>query len=292
MESAVNDNNILTSVETLRCILNNDDIRIVDCRFSLNEPDAGLQQYRNSHIPGAVFADLDKDMAAPVQSGTGRHPLPNPVTFATCLGRLGISEKTRVVAYDQASGALAARFWWLLRWLGHENVSLLDGGMARWLESGLPVESGPVDVEAAVFNAKPNMALVLTTDDIIAAGDNREHLQLVDARDTERFDGIKELIDPVAGHIPGTLNVPYSESLKENGTWKSAEELRTLWEGVLGQGIGSSWSVMCGSGVTACHLVASGLRAGLPEPRVYVGSWSEWITDPARAVGSRESGEG
>jgi thiosulfate/3-mercaptopyruvate sulfurtransferase len=292
MESAVKDNNFLTSVETLRSILNNDDMRVVDCRFSLNEPDAGLQQYHDGHIPGAVFADLDKDMAAPVQSGTGRHPLPNPVTFAKCLGSLGISEGTRVVAYDQASGALAARFWWLLRWLGHENVSLLDGGMARWLECGLPVESGQVDVEAAVFNAKPNMALVLTTDDIVAAGDNREHLQLVDARDTERFDGIKEPIDPVAGHIPGTLNVPFSESLNENGTWKSVEELRTMWERVLGQGFGSSWSVMCGSGVTACHLVASGLRAGLPEPRVYVGSWSEWITDPARAIGSRETGEG
>ena len=292
MESAVNDNNFLTGVETLRSIIDNDDVRVVDCRFSLNEPEAGLQQYHDSHIPGAVFADLDKDMAAPAQNGMGRHPLPNPVTFAKCLGRLGISKGTRVVAYDQASGALAARFWWLLRWLGHENVSLLDGGLARWVESGLPVESGEVDVEAAVFNARPNMDLVLTTDDIVAAGDDREHLQLVDARDTERFDGIKEPIDPVAGHIPGALNVPFSESLNENGTWKGVEELRAMWEAVLGQSFGSSWSVMCGSGVTACHLVVSGLRAGLPEPRVYVGSWSEWITDPARAIGSRESGEG
>ena len=288
----MNDNNFLTGVETLRSIIDNDDVRVVDCRFSLNEPEAGLQQYHDSHIPGAVFADLDKDMAAPAQNGMGRHPLPNPVTFAKCLGRLGISKGTRVVAYDQASGALAARFWWLLRWLGHENVSLLDGGLARWVESGLPVESGEVDVEAAVFNARPNMDLVLTTDDIVAAGDDREHLQLVDARDTERFDGIKEPIDPVAGHIPGALNVPFSESLNENGTWKGVEELRAMWEAVLGQSFGSSWSVMCGSGVTACHLVVSGLRAGLPEPRVYVGSWSEWITDPARAIGSRESGEG
>lgn len=292
MESAVNDNIFLTGVEALRSIITNDDVRVVDCRFSLNEPDAGRQQYHESHIPGAVFADLDKDMAAPVQSGTGRHPLPDPVAFAECLGRLGISRETRVVAYDQASGAMAARFWWLLRWLGHENVSLLDGGMARWVESGLPVESGQVEFEATVFNAKPNMALVLTTDDIVAAGSNREQLQLVDARDTERFDGIKEPIDPVAGHIPGTLNVPFSESLNTDCTWKSAEELRALWEGVLGHNFGSSWSVMCGSGVTACHLVASGLRAGLPEPRVYVGSWSEWITDPSRAIGSRESGEG
>jgi thiosulfate/3-mercaptopyruvate sulfurtransferase len=292
MESAVNDNNLLTRVETLRSILADDDVRVVDCRFSLKEPDAGLQQYHESHIPGAVFADLDKDMAAPVQRGTGRHPLPDPAQFARRLGALGISQQTRVVAYDQASGALASRFWWMLRWLGHENVSLLDGGMARWAEFELPVEFGQVELEAAVFQAEPNMALVLTTDDIVAAGDNREYLQLVDARDTERFDGVEEPIDPVAGHIPGTLNVPFSESLNENGTWKSAEELRTLWEEALGQNFGSPWSVMCGSGVTACHLVASGLRAGLPEPRVYVGSWSEWITDPGRAIGSREPGQG
>jgi len=291
MESAVNDD-ILTSVETLRSIIDDDDVRVVDCRFSLDEPDAGLQLYRDSHIPGAVFADLDKDMAGPVQPGTGRHPLPNPVTFARCLGKLGISRQTRVVAYDQASGALAARFWWLLRWLDHDNVSLLDGGMARWIESGLSVESGQVEFEATESYPDPNMALVLTTDDIVVAGDNRESLQLVDARDAQRFQGISEPIDPVAGHIPGTLNVPFSESLNENGTWKSAEDLRTMWKGVLGHRFGLPWSVMCGSGVTACHLVASGLRAGLPEPRVYVGSWSEWITDPARAIESREAEEG
>jgi thiosulfate/3-mercaptopyruvate sulfurtransferase len=197
-----------------------------------------------------------------------------------------------VVAYDQASGALAARFWWLLRWLDHDNVSLLDGGMARWIESGLSVESGQVEFEATESYPDPNMALVLTTDDIVVAGDNRESLQLVDARDAQRFQGISEPIDPVAGHIPGTLNVPFSESLNENGTWKSAEDLRTMWKGVLGHRFGLPWSVMCGSGVTACHLVASGLRAGLPEPRVYVGSWSEWITDPARAIESREAEEG
>ena len=292
MESAVNDNNFLTSIENLRSILADDDVRVVDCRFSLKEPDAGLQQYHESHIPGAVFADLDKDMAAPVQSGTGRHPLPDPAQFARRLGELGISQQTRVVAYDQARGAVAARFWWMLRWLGHENVSLLDGGMARWAEFELPVESGQVELEAAVFQAEADTALVLTTADIVAVGDNRERLQLVDARDPERFNGLEEPIDPVAGHIPGTLNVPFSESLNENGTWKSAEELKTLWQEALGSNFGSPWSVMCGSGVTACHLAASGLRVGLPEPRVYVGSWSEWITDPGRAIGSREPGQG
>ncbi len=292
MESAVNANDLLTSVETLRSICVDDDVRVVDCRFDLNDPDAGLQQYHECHIPGAVFADLDKDMAAPVQQGSGRHPLPDPAQFATRLGELGISRKTRVVAYDQASGALAARFWWMLRWLGHDNVSLLDGGMGRWQELALPVESGPVELEATLFHAEPNMALVLTTEDIVAAGENIEDLRLVDARDTERFDGLKEPIDPVAGHIPGTLNVPYSESLNENATWKSVEDLRALWEKTLGQNPGSAWSVMCGSGVTACHLVASGLLAGLPEPRVYIGSWSEWITDPGRVIVSRGAEQG
>jgi len=288
----VNENDLLTSVETLRSIITDDDVRVVDCRFSLNEPAAGLKQYHEGHIPGAIFADLDKDMAAPVQRGTGRHPLPEPAHFARRLGELGISQQNRVVAYDQASGALAARFWWMLRWLGHENVSLLDGGMARWAEFELPVESGQVEFDATVFHAESKMALVLTTDDIVAAAENPEQLQLVDARDRERFDGLKEPIDAIAGHIPGTLNVPFSESLNENGTWKSAEDLRTLWEEALGENFGSPWSVMCGSGVTACHLVASGLRAGLPEPRVYVGSWSEWITDPGRAIGSRQQEKG
>lgn len=291
MESAVNDNNLLISVETLCSILADDDVRVVDCRFTLNEPDDGLQKYQESHIPGAVFADLDKDLAAPVQRHTGRHPLPNPEQFARRLGELGISRQTRVVAYDQASGALAARFWWMLRWLGHDDVSLLDGGWARWAEFEMPVESGQVEYETDVYHAEPNMALVLTSDEIVAAGAKAEHLHLVDARDRNRFDGIEEPIDPVAGHIPGTLNVPFSESLNENGTWKGAEDLRALWKEILGANFGSPWSVMCGSGVTACHLVASGLRAGLPEPRVYIGSWSEWITDPARAIGSRGPGK-
>ncbi len=286
----MNDNNQLTSVEELQSIIADDGVRVVDCRFSLQDPDAGLQQYLGSHIPGAVFADLDKDMAAAVQADTGRHPLPDPVEFAKRVGQLGISRDTRVVAYDQASGALAARFWWLLRWLGHENTSLLDGGFARWEEIDLAVESGQVGIEDTVFEADPDMTLVLTTDDIVVAGDSRHELQLVDARDRDRFDGVTEPIDPVAGHIPGTLNIPFSESLNENGTWRSAEDLQQLWERALGEGFGSPWSVMCGSGVTACHLVASGLRAGLPEPRVYIGSWSEWITDPTRAIESRESG--
>jgi thiosulfate/3-mercaptopyruvate sulfurtransferase len=288
----VNDENLLTTAEALSSVLADDSVRVVDCRFSLEDHDAGLRLYLEGHIPGAVFADLDKDMAAPVQSDTGRHPLPDPEAFANCLGRLGISRETRVVAYDQASGALAARFWWMLRWLGHDNVSLLDGGMARWLELGLALESGQVECAATEFDAEPNMALVLTTADIVAAEDNREQLQLIDARDTERFDGIREPIDPVAGHIPGTLNLPFSESLNENGTWKGADELQTMWKRVFGHNFGSPWSVMCGSGVTACHLVASGLRAGLPEPRVYVGSWSEWIADPARPIGSRRPGDG
>jgi thiosulfate/3-mercaptopyruvate sulfurtransferase len=291
MESAVNDNKFLISVESLRSVITDGRVRVVDCRFSLYDPDAGLQQYLESHIPGAVFADLDKDMAAPVQHGTGRHPLPEPAKFAKRLGALGISRQTPVVAYDQSSGALAARFWWMLRWLGHNNVSLLDGGMDCWMERELPVESGEVESEAMVFHAEPNMALVLTTDDIVAAGDNLEHLQLVDARDKERFDGLVEPLDAVAGHIPGTLNVPFSESLNENGTWKDTADLRKLWEEALGRKFGSPWSVMCGSGVTACHLVASGLLAGLPEPRVYIGSWSEWITDPDRAIGPGASGQ-
>jgi thiosulfate/3-mercaptopyruvate sulfurtransferase len=259
-------------------------LQIVDCRFELLDPEAGRRQYLRGHIPGAVYADLDVDLAGPIGPGSGRHPLPDPQTMATTLGRLGIDTGTEVVVYDQGSGAVASRLWWLLRWLGHENVRLLDGGYARWQGLGYAIEEGEVTAPTAEFVGAPRPELVLETDEILAALDRCEALQLIDARDSERFAGAHEPIDPVAGHIPGAINLPLSASLHADGTWKSPDELEELWAETLGCGSGAPWSVMCGSGVTACHLAVSGLLAGLPEPRLYVGSWSEWIADPKRPV--------
>jgi thiosulfate/3-mercaptopyruvate sulfurtransferase len=280
----VNDTNLLIDCEELHSELPNSEVRIIDCRFELLDPEAGRRLYSEAHIPGAVFADLDLDLAAPVTAGSGRHPLPGVTELAMTFGRLGITNSTRVVVYDQQNGALAARCWWLLRWLGHQDARLLNGGFNRWQQLGLDTEEGAVPVPVEVFRPKPQARLVLLSDEIVNAGDKRASLQLVDARDTDRFAGISEPIDPVAGHIPGSISVPFTDNLAADGTWKSRAELRKLWDSALGQGAGQPWSVMCGSGVTACHHVISGLLAGLPEPRVYVGSWSEWITDPDRPI--------
>ena len=248
------------------------------------KPDSGRQQYLDGHIPGAVFVDLDRDLAAPVAAGTGRHPLPDADEFAATMGALGVTNDTEIIVYDEASGALAARTWWLLRWAGHDKVRLLDGGITAWKAQGLPLEAGQTEPAAAEFQARPRSELVLHTEEIVASGTAVQQLQLVDARDAARFDDKVEPIDTVAGHIPGALNLPFAAALHDDGTWRSPDALRRLWDDTLGDGAGAPWSVMCGSGVTACHLVVSGLLAGLPEPRVYVGSWSEWITDPERPV--------
>jgi len=281
---AVEDRNLIISAEDLHSNLDDPDLRILDCRFELMRPEAGQASYLQAHIPGAIYADLDRDLSAPVTADSGRHPLPKAAVMGEAFGRMGISANTHVVVYDDGSGAVAARTWWLLRWLGHNRASLLDGGIARWRLLGLALEEGKFSVAPRIFVGSPREELVLETQAICEAGETCADLQLVDARDTSRFIGESEPIDAVAGHIPGSINLPFAASLRDDGTWKCTDDLRRLWDKTLGDPRDSPWSVMCGSGVTACHLAVSGLLAGLPEPRLYVGSWSEWIRDPARAV--------
>lgn len=260
------------------------DLRIIDCRFELTDPGAGRRLYREGHIPGAVFADLDRDLAGPVSESTGRHPLPDAAVLAATFGRLGIGPNTKVVVHDSDTGALAARAWWLLRWLGHDDVRMLDGGLRAWLAHAGSLERGDTEVAPAQFEPKLKAGRVVTTQEIAAGIAAAEPLCIVDARGPERFRGDVEPIDAVAGHIPGALNMPFTVSLAENATWKPQGALQAAWQGVLGNDAHSPWAVMCGSGVTACHLVASALMAGLPEPGLYVGSWSEWIRDRERPV--------
>jgi thiosulfate/3-mercaptopyruvate sulfurtransferase len=279
----------LIGCEILAENIGNTYLRVVDCRFDLMHPIAGRTSYEQGHIPGAVFVDLNIDLAAPVQSGTGRHPLPDADELARTFGRLGIGQDTQVVVYDDCSGALAARTWWLLRWLGHEDVALLEGGIARWKSLRLPVEEGAVAHAQSVFTAEPRTALVVETPDIAEAVKANGVMRLVDARDAARFRGESEPIDAVAGHVPGALNLPFGECLNPDGTWKTPADIERLWFNVLGKHRDSPCCVMCGSGVTACHLIISALVAGLPEPRLYAGSWSEWIADPARPVATEAS---
>ncbi len=279
------DKNILIVAEDLHERLGDPDWVAVDCRFDLFKPDAGRAMYDAEHLPGAVFLDLDRDLAAPVTGVTGRHPLPDVGAIVARLENLGLGNSHKIVVYDGNNGALAARAWWTLHWLGHDDVYLLDGGIARWQALGYELESGPVSRSRAHFHARPRNDLVLTTAELAADIDQIPSFNLLDARDAARFRGEQEPIDAVAGHVPGARNAPFGDFVHSDGTWKGISERRRLLLEFLGGEESEAWAVMCGSGVTACHLVVSGIEAGLPEPRVYVGSWSEWIRVATRPVG-------
>jgi len=265
--------------------LDSQELKIIDCRFDLADPSAGRRGYAAAHIPGAVFMDLNDDLASRPKEQTGRHPLPDVARIEATIGRLGIGNTTPVVVYDNGNGAVAARAWWTFRWLGHTDIRLLDGGMSAWNAANYPLSGAAVTPAPAEFIANVRDELVITSGEIFANVDDIESLNLFDARDASRFSGEQEPIDKVAGHVPGAKNLPFPESLKADGRWKGREELAELWSGYLGHSRQTEWIAMCGSGVTACHLAISAVEAGYREPRLYVGSWSEWISDPSRPIG-------
>ena len=272
------------SVKELQQQVDRADIAIIDARFELTDPAAGRRSYREGHIPGAVFLDLDEDLAGPSGPLTGRHPLPDVAAISTTLGQLGIGNDSTVVVYDAGNGAIAARAWWVLRWLGHKQIRLLDGGLAAWLGAGGDLESGQGSAHATTYRGDPRPDLILTTDELAADVDGIPDRRLVDARDRARFRGEVEPIDPVAGHVPGAINLPFSELVTPEGPWLPPAERQARLGVTLGDDRDRAWAVMCGSGVTACHVAIAGLEAGYVEPRLYVGSWSEWIRDPERPV--------
>lgn len=285
----MSDERILLAAEELLEQLDDPDWVVVDCRSELGDPDAGRRAYEEAHIAGAVFLDLDRDLAGPVSAATGRHPLPDVDLLVGKLGQSGIGKSRKVVVYDAGHGAIAARTWWTLRWLGHDAVRLLDGGLARWQALDLPMRGGAEAAEPQVFHAAMRNKLVMRTEELATDIASIPACNLLDARDRPRFLGETEPIDPVAGHIPGAISLPFTDFVREDGTWRSIEERGALLEEAIGTDREVAWSVMCGSGVTACHLAISGIEAGFTDPRVYVGSWSEWIRDPGRpiAVGDR-----
>lgn len=274
----------LIGIRSLEKELGSENLRIIDCRFDLADFDAGRAQYLAGHIPGAVFADLNDDLAARPAKHTGRHPLPSVDEASEMFGRLGIDHSCDVVVYDGGNGALAARAWWMLRWLGHAQVRLLDGGFSAWQGAALPVESGPTEVQARAFLPDVQHGKIATTNEIAAAAPRFAGMKLIDARDATRFTGENEPIDSVAGHIPGAINLPLTVSLRADGHWKDREERAAIWRETLDSKQDAKWIAMCGSGVTACHLALSAVDAGFAEPRLYVGSWSEWIADPSRPI--------
>lgn len=256
----------------------------IDCRFSLMDPDKGRQDYEEGHIPGAVYADLDADLAGPVTADSGRHPLPDENAFVETLRAWGVSNDSQVVAYDDGSGAIAARLWWLLKWLGHPAVAVLDGGFAAWQASGLPIGDAQEKPVAGRFEGSANVEMTISSGEVAEKLESIEGFILVDARDGERFRGEVEPIDPIAGHVPGALNLPFSLAVDENGAWRTPEDLAALWDGLVPVQAKHDWGVMCGSGVTACHLALSAEIAGRPAPRLYVDSWSGWLRNPGRPI--------
>jgi thiosulfate/3-mercaptopyruvate sulfurtransferase len=256
---------------------------VVDCRHDLSRPEWGREQFAAAHIPGAVFAHLDHDLSGPVTAQSGRHPLPDRSRLAEFLGAAGVDASTHVVAYDQDKSMFAARLWWLLRWLGHAQVSVLNGGLAAWTAAGLPVQGTAPPRPARRFIARAALVQALTTAEVardLEAG----RILLLDARAADRFAGQNETIDPIAGHVPGARSQPFALNLDGDGRLRSATGLTRLWHAALGATPPAQVVAMCGSGVTACHNLLAMEVAGLPGARLYAGSYSEWIRDPSRQV--------
>ena len=261
----------LISVNELSAQGDGNVLRVCDCRFLLSQADAGRAQYLASHIPGASYVDLEADLSGPVDSRTGRHPLPEVSVFRKTLGHLGLTPDIPVVVYDDGGCAMAARFWWMLRWMGHSDVKVLDGGLAAWQAAGFAIYEGPTDNDLWVS--------VETVESIVGQGSGL----IVDAREASRFKGWQEPLDLVAGHMPSALNRPFIENMRE-GKFKSTGELRQAFKTLIRARSPRDVIHSCGSGVTACHNLLAMEHAGLPGSRLFVGSWSEWITDQRREV--------
>jgi thiosulfate/3-mercaptopyruvate sulfurtransferase len=263
---------------------------IVDCRFDLMDSNWGYLDYLRSHIPGAVYASLKDDLSGLVTPTSGRHPLPDPQVFAHTLSRLGVENMKQVIVYDTINGAFASRLWWMLRFYGHFEVAVLEGGLTKWLHETRPIRSGEEQNKPGAFHflVSSHQSALLETHDIEEAkipGD----LLLIDARSPERYRGEKEPIDPVAGHIPGAVNRFHGENLNPDGTFKPPELLFQEFEQLVGKIDPQNVGVYCGSGVTSCFNILAMENAGLHGAKLYAGSWSQWIRDPSRPIAKTSS---
>lgn len=264
---------------------------LIDCSFDLTDPAAGRAAYHQSHLPGAFYLHLDNELSGEKTGRNGRHPLPDPDALTARLRALGVNDDSQVVVYDAQGGMYAARAWWLLRWIGHEAVAVLDSGKQAWVAAGLPLESGttPEPEAHAGGNLTRRPSLVGTVDaDTLMANLQSPSLLVVDARAPDRFRGENETLDPVGGHIPGAVNRCFRDNLLPDGRFKPAEALRGEFGGVLGATPAERSVMQCGSGVTACHNLLALEVAGLSGATLYPGSWSEWCADPARPVATGE----
>jgi thiosulfate/3-mercaptopyruvate sulfurtransferase len=258
---------------------------VVDCRFKLDDVTWGEREYAAAHIAGAVYADLDHDLSAAKTGTNGRHPLPDAVALASTFSRLGITTGMQVVAYDQDNGMYASRLWWMLRYMGHDAVAVLDGGFAKWIAEGRETRGGGESRPPSAFNGSPRREMIVDAASVAALiGSTSASTRLLDARAPQRFRGESEPLDKVAGHIPGASNYFFQQNLDANGTFRTPEQLRAQLGGVLGDAPPRDVVCYCGSGVTACHNLLAMEHAGLKGAKLYAGSWSEWCSDERRAV--------
>lgn len=272
----------LVDVPTLRAHLDDPNWLVVDVRHQLADTAYGERVYGDSHIPGAVFLHCDRDLSGPMTGSNGRHPLPDRQTLAARCAAIGIGPQTQVVVYDDAQGMIAGRLWWLLRWLGHDRLALLDGGWQAWLASGAAVTEVQPSLLATTFTAAAADGAVDAT--YVQERLETPHMHLIDARSPDRYRGENETIDPVGGHIPGAVNRFFRDNLQADGRFKPAAQLRAEWLAVLAGNTPTAVVHQCGSGVSACHNMLAMEIADLPGSRLYAGSWSEWCADRGRPV--------
>lgn len=278
----------LISTSELAVSINDPDFVIVDCRFDLQNKDWGRENYLEHHIPGAVFVDQDQDLCGEITPSSGRHPLPEPADFIKTVRRLGISNSSQVIAYDTAGGGMAGRLWFLLNYYGHQKVALLDGGFPAWIAENRPIVKGQQLNQPSMFSGHPDETMILKTADV--KKNLFDHsFSLIDSRAPERYRGEVEPLDPVAGHIPGALNRFYGDNLDKRGLFLPAPEIKAAFLKVLGDNSSDKAAVYCGSGTTACHNYFAMTYAGLPRPKIYIGSWSEWIRDPQNPISTGAS---
>lgn len=265
------------------------DAFVVDCSHDLADPQAGARHYASGHIPGALFLHLDRDLSAPANGRNGRHPLPDPQAFAERLAQLGLNQDQQVVAYDRSGGSFAVRLWWMLRWLGHDAVAVLDGGWQAWVAAGGASQSAaPAPRPPGSFVRRAALAGTVSAEEVSDNLRNQSRL-LLDARAPERFAGEVEPLDPVAGHIPGARNRFYQTNLQPDGTFKSRQQLREEFTALLEDWDPRDVIHHCGSGVSGCHNLLAMMHAGLDGSLLYPGSWSEWCADPSHPIAKGRS---
>ena len=274
---------MLTSTQTLSQHLHDPSWVIFDCRHDLFDLAKGERQYREGHIPGAHFANVDTDMSGDKTGSNGRHPLPSPAAFTAFLARHGVSNASTIVAYDDVGGQFAARLWWMARWIGLTNVSLLDGGVPKWIADGRALATEVPAPAPAPLRGQANPPMLWSAAEVLAHIDDR-NISLIDARAAERYRGEIEPIDPVAGHIPNAVNRFYKMNLNTDLTFRPPDEIKRDFDGLTNHQRADNVVHYCGSGVTACANIFAMEYAGLAGSKLFAGSWSEWVADPARPV--------